>query len=356
MSLGDKLIRRALSELVPYESARRIGGTGEVWLNANENPDSADYSLSCARLNRYPEFQPAGVINGYAAYAGVTAEQLITTRGADEAIELLIRTFCEPGQDAILICPPTYGMYKISAETNATTCKQVVLDDQFQPDVDAIKAASADVKLVFLCSPNNPTGHDLESSRLLELLTFFSGKALVVVDEAYIEFSTQPSMLPLMAEYENLVILRTLSKAFGLAGIRCGFVLAQATIIEQLLKVIPPYPVPDPVAQIATQALSHEGIAKVKTQVKRLNQLKQQLFEALQHLPSVEPMPSAGNFILIRVPDANACMQACAARGIVLRNQSKQLLLENTVRITVGNAAEMAATLDALTQFYKDAA
>ncbi|GAA5219305.1 histidinol-phosphate transaminase [Corallincola platygyrae] len=355
MSLGEKLIRPALKDLVPYESARRIGGNGDVWLNANENPYSQKYQLDCSRFNRYPEFQPPAVIQGYAEYTGLAPEQVLCTRGADEGIELLIRTFCEPAKDRVLICPPTYGMYAISAETNAVETVKVVVDNDFQPDVEAIKANSKGVKLVFLCSPNNPTGHLLERERLLALLDYFSEQALVVVDEAYIEFEAETSVQSLLADYPNLVILRTLSKAFGLAGLRCGFTLASKDIIQQLSKVIAPYPVPEPVAQVAAQALSTDGLSTMRAQVAELNTFKQQFIAELSAL-GADAWPSAGNFVMVKVDDAKACMKAALDAGIILRDQSKQTKLDGCVRVTVGSKVEMERTLEALRLFLKEAA
>lgn len=255
----EKLARKQVQALTPYLSARRIGGSGDVWLNANESPFDNEYTLNLARLNRYSECQPKEMIEAYAQYAGVNAEQTITTRGADEGIELLIRAFCEPGEDAILYCPPTYGMYAISAETIGVERKVVPLTSEWQLDLDAIEAQLDNVKVVFVCSPNNPTGNLVERKDIIKLLEMTQDKAIVVMDEAYIDFCPEASTVDLLDQYPNLAILRTLSKAFALAGLRCGFTLANKELIDVLLKVIAPYPVPVPVAEIATQALSQEG-------------------------------------------------------------------------------------------------
>ena len=352
-TLAERLLRPELSDLVPYESARRLGGSGEVWLNANENPYSHGYTLDCDRFNRYPEFQPPELIARYATYAGVLEQQLLATRGADEGIELLIRTFCVPGKDKIIICPPTYGMYEISARTNIVDVTKVPLDHDYQVDVDGVLAHMDDVKLVFVCSPNNPTGHDMEPERVRKLLTELKDKAIVVIDEAYIEFSAQASVIELLTEYPNLVVLRTLSKAFALAGIRCGFTLANEPVIHQLAKIIAPYPVPEPVAQVATQALSADNLVKVKEEVKGLNQLRAEFAEAISPFTTI--YPSSGNYILCRVTDAQACMAALADAGIILRNQSKQITLQNCIRVTIGSEQEMTRTIAALTQYLKEA-
>ncbi|MGL5769112.1 MAG: aminotransferase class I/II-fold pyridoxal phosphate-dependent enzyme, partial [Plesiomonas shigelloides] len=207
----ETLARRNVRELTPYLSARRIGGQGDVWLNANEYPTSPDYQLTEAKLNRYPECQPEQVLRRYAAYAGVTSEQVLVSRGADEAIELVIRAFCEPGQDAVMFCPPTYGMYTVSAETLGVARRIVPATTDWQLDLPAIRAQMDNVKVIFVCSPNNPTGNLLRREDIVQLLDDTAGRAIVVVDEAYIEFCPQATCVPLLAQYPHLVILRTLS-------------------------------------------------------------------------------------------------------------------------------------------------
>ncbi|EJN6830101.1 histidinol-phosphate transaminase, partial [Vibrio cidicii] len=255
----EKLARKSVQQLTPYLSARRIGGCGDVWLNANESPFDNEYRTDFTRLNRYSECQPKGLIAAYAAYAGVAPEQTLTSRGADEGIELLIRAFCEPGQDAILYCPPTYGMYSVSAETIGVERKTVPLTADWQLNLNEIEANLDKVKLVFVCSPNNPTGNLVKREDIITLLEMTKDRAIVVMDEAYIDFCPEASTVSLLNEYSNLAILRTLSKAFALAGLRCGFTLANEELINVLLKVIAPYPVPVPVAEIAMQALSEAG-------------------------------------------------------------------------------------------------
>lgn len=344
-----KLARKSVQELTPYQSARRIGGTGDIWLNANEAPDSGHYALDCSRLNRYPEFQPAAVINGYADYAGVKPENVITTRGADEAIELLIRTFCEPGVDSILINPPTYGMYEVSAETCGVNIIKQDLDANFDPDYEAITAQLDSAKIVFLCAPNNPTGNLLDSARLTDLLNAAKDKAIIVCDEAYIEFCPAASQVSLLQDFDNLVILRTLSKAFALASLRCGFALASETVIELLSKVIPPYPVPEPVAQIASQALTASGIEIMTDRVAQLNGMRSAFIDELNQLTGVEKVfPATGNYVLVQFNNSQKVFSLLGEQGIVLRDFSSKARLENCIRITLGNAAEMNSTLAAL--------
>ena len=225
------------------------------------------------------------MVEGYAAYAGVNAENVLVTRGGDEGIELIIRAFCEPAQDAILFCPPTYGMYAVSAETTNVTCKTVPLDADFQLNLEAIEAQLDGVKAVFVCSPNNPTGNLLKRSDLIKLLQMTVGKAIVVVDEAYIEFCPEAAFANELQNYPNLAIIRTLSKAFALAGLRCGFVLANAELIQILSKVIAPYPIPVPSADIAAQALADANLTLVKESVQTTLNNRQWLADQLAALP-----------------------------------------------------------------------
>ncbi|MDO6526193.1 histidinol-phosphate transaminase [Motilimonas sp. 1_MG-2023] len=345
----EKLARQTVQELVPYESARRIGGKGEVWINANEAPDCSEYQLNCDRMNRYPEFQPPEVINAYASYTGLNTDQVLATRGADESIELLIRTFCEPGKDSILICPPTYGMYSVSANTCGVDIKTVPLQANFDVDYQAVADKLDSVKVVFLCAPNNPTGNMLDTKQLKQLLESAKDRALIVVDEAYIEFCIDQSQVELIEHYENLVVTRTLSKAFALASIRCGFTLAQPSVIEMMKKVIPPYPVPGPVAQIASQALSTGGLHIMEQRVTTLNALRREALAQLDSLECVtELFPATGNFILARFVDSKLAFATLAKAGIIARDFANKPRLENCIRITIGNKAEMRATIKAL--------
>ncbi len=353
MSSITHLARETVQALTPYLSARRIGGSGNVWLNANESPDCSEYQLDSRKLNRYPEFQPPALINAYADYANLKNNQILATRGADESIEILIRTFCEPGLDNILICPPTYGMYAISAETCGVGITEVALDEAFDVDYQAVSEtvlnADNHIKIVFLCAPNNPTGNMLDKSKLIELLTATQGKALIVADEAYIEFCPELSQIDLIDRFENLVITRTLSKAFALASIRCGFTLAQESVIAMLSKVIAPYPVPEPVAQIATQALSPQGLQVMRERVSTLNNNRALLQQQLQQLANVkEVFPATGNYLLVRFVDSATVFKAFARDGIIMRDFANKPRLENCIRITIGSQAEMEATLKTL--------
>ncbi|WP_217541005.1 histidinol-phosphate transaminase [Vibrio metschnikovii] len=345
----EKLARKQIQALTPYLSARRIGGSGDVWLNANESPFDNHYKTDFARLNRYSDCQPQALIQAYADYAGVKPDQVLTSRGADESIELLIRTFCEPNQDAILYCPPTYGMYAISAETFGVERKQVPLSVDWQLDLTAIEANLEQVKLVFVCSPNNPTGNLIRREDIIALLEMTQDRAIVVMDEAYIDFCPEASTVDLLQTYPNLAILRTLSKAFALAGLRCGFTLASPAIINLLLKVIAPYPVPVPVADIALQALSPSGLARTKFQVLDLSANRAYLQVGLQMVPGVEVFEGWGNYLLVKFPDGDALFKAAWEHGIILRNSP----IDNAVRISVGNREECEKVVAFVRNYYQ---
>ncbi|WP_312749412.1 histidinol-phosphate transaminase [Atlantibacter hermannii] len=344
-----ELARENVRNLTPYQSARRLGGNGDVWLNANEYPTPVEFQLTAQTLNRYPECQPKLVIERYAQYACVKPEQVLVSRGADEGIELLIRAFCEPGKDAVLYCPPTYGMYSVSAETIGVECRTVQAIDGWQLDLPAIAEKLDGVKVVFVCSPNNPTGQLINPQDIRVLLEMTRGKAIVVADEAYIEFCPQATLAGWLEEYPNLVVLRTLSKAFALAGLRCGFTLANEEIIGLLLKVIAPYPLSTPVADIAAQALSPQGIVAMRERVAEILVNRQFLIAELEKLACVEEVfGSETNYVLARITTSSAVFKSLWDQGIILRDQNKQPTLSNCLRITVGTREECQRVIDAL--------
>lgn len=346
------LARDNVRRLTPYQSARRLGGNGDVWLNANEYPVAVEYQLSQQTLNRYPACQPDELVNRYARFAGVTPAQVLVSRGADEGIDLVIRTFCEPGHDAIIYCPPTYGMYNVSAQTAGVACRCVPLLADGQLDLPAITGQLDQVKVIFVCSPNNPTGQLMRQQDIVSLLQASENRALLVLDEAYIEFCPQASLVHLLAAYPNLVILRTLSKAFALAGLRCGFTLASVEIISLLLKVIAPYPLPVPVADIAIQALSPSAIQAMRQRVAQLLVNRQFLCNALADLPCVQQvLPSETNYLLLRVRQADQVFNTLWQQGIILRNQQQQPGLQGCIRVTVGTRDECQGLINALHQY-----
>lgn len=348
--LVSSLARKSVKEITPYASARRSMSGGAIWLNANENAMATEYQIS-GDFNRYPACQPAALIQAYADYAGVEPTQVLVSRGADEGIELLIRGFCEPQQDSITICPPTYGMYAISAQSQQVATNIVPLTADFQLDVAAI--FNTKPKLVFICSPNNPTGNIIPLAQIITVLEHYKNSALVVVDEAYIEFVAENSVANLINQYANLVVLRTLSKAFALAGLRCGFTLARAEVINGLKQIIAPYPLAEPVAQIACQALQPAAINHMQQNVVIINQLRDHFIRFASSLDGIERVwPSDANFVLLQVPNATQVVTALQQQGILVRNQSSQLGLSQVIRVSIGCAAEMQALQHAMSNLF----
>lgn len=344
----NNLSRKNIQALTPYQSARRLGGKGDIWLNANEYPISPNFDLTNRTFNRYPEPQPQAVVEGYAAYAGVSPDNVLVSRGGDESIELIIRAFCEV-DDKVMYCPPTYGMYAVSAETCGIACKTVPLTADFQLNLVEIERQLDGVKVVFVCSPNNPTGNLIKRSDLLALLQMTAGRAIVVVDEAYIEFCPEATMATELANYPHLAIIRTLSKAFALAGLRCGFTLANVALIQVLQKVIAPYPLPVPVSDIAAQALQPQGLAQMQRSVAELLANRADLQKNLENLPLVEQVyPSEANYLLVKFKDGQKVFRSLWEQGIILRDQHKALNLKDCVRITVGTKEENDKVLEAI--------
>jgi len=357
-TLINKLAREELVDMVPYQSARRLFASGnteqansKTWLNANEAPGQGEYQLSSENINRYPDFQPDNLLTAYSSYCGLPREQVLATRGADEGIELIIRSFCKAYQDNILICPPTYGMYAISAENHGAGIVKVPLIDDFQLDLAGLKAQVGKVKVVFLCSPGNPTGNLLAKADIIQAIELFKDNAIVVVDEAYIEFSAENTSTPLLAEYDNVIVLRTLSKAFALAGLRCGFTLASEQIITLLSKVIAPYPISAPVAEIASKAII-DDLATMTARVADCSTVKAELSTWLnQQAWCQHVMPSDANFVLFRCisdSEKNRIFNLLVANNMLIRDQSKQLQLAHCLRISIGSAQEITQLKEVL--------
>lgn len=347
-----KLLRKNLLNLVPYQSARKLGGQGTIWLNANENPLSPHFHLKSESFNRYPEPQPQKVLEYYADYSEVKPENILITRGGDEGIELIIRAFCEPNQDAVLFCPPTYGMYAVSAETHGVKLITINQTANFQLDLKRIHYAlenSSAIKVLFICNPNNPTGTLLNHSDILTLLEMTRHRAIVVIDEAYIEFSSSKSYVLELQNNPHLAIIRTLSKAFGLAGLRCGFVLANPELIRILNKVIAPYPIPIPVADIAEQALLPQGIDKMRERVEDILENRSWLICELKKISMIiEIFDTAANYVLVKFKDGQKVFNSLWEQGIILRDQNKVSGLANCIRITVGTAEENRRVIEAI--------
>lgn len=351
MSIARKLARKELIDMVPYQSARRLfasGNTpqGKIWLNANEASGDGNYQVNSDSINRYPDFQPASLLNAYSEYCDLSVDNILATRGADEGIELIIRTFCRAYQDSVLICPPTYGMYAISAENHGAGIIKVPLTAEMSLNLTDLTAQVGQAKVVFLCSPGNPTGNLLAQQDIEAALELFSDTAIVVVDEAYIEFCSEQSVANWLNKYPHLVILRTLSKAFALAGLRCGFTLASSEIIAMLSKVIAPYPISAPVAEIASNALAKPGLEQMNMRVQDTGVLRAQLstWLAAQSWCS-QVFASDANFVLFRCQNLELkdfIFDSLVAKGILIRDQSKQPNLANCLRISIGSEHELS--------------
>ncbi|MGF1843714.1 histidinol-phosphate transaminase [Vibrio clamense] len=347
-SLASCLVPEAVKKLIPYQSARRIGGAGRIWLNANELETPVQYGSSVQAYNRYPDFLPHDIAAAYQSYCQIDSPT-VAVRGADEAIDLLIRTFCQPGRDRVLICPPTYAMYEFCADALAIETIQVPLLDSFNLNVEAVIEQSHNANLVFLCSPNNPTGNVIPKEEIIRVLDATQQHAIVVVDEAYIEFEMKTSVVSLIEQYPNLVVIRTLSKAFGLAAVRCGFILADESVMEYVAKLIPPYPMPDCVAEIVLQALSQEGLETIATSTNELIDVKTWFIKELEKFECIEKIyPSATNFVLLRVSESFDLFNLLLSNGIVTRNQGHEPALRNCIRITIGTKESMAEVLKVL--------
>ncbi len=344
------LVRPEILALAPYSSARKESKGGRVWLDANENPETP--AVHQPFLNRYPDPQPPVLLERLAGLYGAPPAQLLVTRGSDEGIDLLLRTFCRAGRDAILITPPTYGMYVVAAGIQGAGVVPVPLvrNTNFSLDADAVlRAVTPAVKLVFLCSPNNPTGALLARSAVLQVVRGVAGRAVVVVDEAYVDFSGQPSLAAEIPVNPNLVVLRTLSKAFGLAGARVGTTIAHPAVIGVLQKVIAPYPIPAPVVAAALAALEPDAIAAARASVATLVAERQRLLAALPKLAAVKQVwPTDANYVLVEVADAGKTMALARGTGVIWRDRSKDV--PNAIRITVGTAAENDETLEILSR------
>ena len=351
MGLAEKLAAPQFKDLQAYQSARRIGGIGNIYLNANESPYPAFRMSAGESWQRYPDFLPAQLTAQYAAYAGVPAGQVITTRGADEGIDLMVRAFCEPRRDAVIINPPTYSMYEFIARAHQVDVIAAPLSDSFDPDVEANCLTAPGTKLIFFCCPNNPTGNLPDRDAVIAVAERNRNDAFVIIDEAYIEYCPDHSFAALIDEYPNLVVLRTLSKAFGLAAIRIGFLLADPEVIALLAKLIAPYPIPDPSARIALNALSKDGIDYMRQQRDKTLADRERYRQRLAGLACVETVyPSATNFLLMKLTDSDEVFDYLRQKEIILRDQSQAPGLSNHLRITIGTAQEMEQVITCLSQ------
>lgn len=348
MSVLD-LARPELRALQPYSSARMEATGGKIWLNANELPWAQASELA---LNRYPEPQPAELLDGLAQLYGVARDQVFVGRGSDEAIDLLTRGFCAAGASNIIISPPTFGMYAVAARIQGAAVREVPLRAErgYALDVDALLAAvSRQTRLVHLCTPNNPTGNCLPPEQLERLAEALRGRAVLVVDEAYAEFSDAASATRLLPRYDHVVVLRTLSKAHGLAGARIGVALAAPEIIELLRRIMPPYPLPCASIAAALAALQPEALRLTGERLLLIRLQRELLRAALAAHPCVlEVLPSEANFLAARFVDAAGIYSRLCAAGIIVRSLQKYPGLHDALRVSVGTPEENALLLATL--------
>ncbi|HET7269372.1 MAG TPA: histidinol-phosphate transaminase [Oleiagrimonas sp.] len=349
MSVLD-LARPEVRELAPYSSARMEAGSAAVMLNANESPWPATAGTDSG-LNRYPEPQPTELCARLAGCYGVRTDQLLLSRGSDEAMDLLVRAFCRPGRDAIAICPPTFGMYAVCAGVQGADIVQVPLDAGFGLDTEAVLAACTPaVKLLFLCSPNNPTGGVIAHETVARLAAALAEQTVVVVDEAYVEFAEGDSVATLLAAHQNIAVLRTLSKAWALAGARIGALLADPEVIALLRRIMPPYPLPTTSVDAALVVLRDDGEQRMQARVATIRSERERLREGLGKLPGVrDVLPSQANFLLVRLDDAKGTYRRLIEQGIVVRDVGHYHGLDGCLRISVGSPEENTRLLKAMT-------
>jgi histidinol-phosphate aminotransferase len=343
----QKLVRENVRNLKPYLSARlEFTGKASVFLDANENAYGSPLSEN---FNRYPDPLQWQLKFQLAKIKGVPAENICIGNGSDEIIDLAYRIFCNPGKDNVIICPPTYGMYAVNADINDVEIRKVNLTEVFQLNVDGImQATDANTKLLFICSPNNPTGNNMNRADVEVLLNNFPG--IVIIDEAYINYSNQKTFTQELTAYPNLIVMQTLSKAWGLAALRLGFCFASLDIIDLFNKVKPPYNINDASQEAAMQAL--QNTAQVNEWIRETVQQKERLMNALIDFSFVKKVyRSDANFILVKVTDADTLYQYLAAREIVVRNRSKETGCENCLRISIGVPEENDQLLSALKKY-----
>lgn len=343
----DNLVRENIRNLVPYSTARHeFTGRAAVFLDANENAFGSPLETN---YNRYPDPLQIELKNKISEIKGVPVPNIFIGNGSDEAIDLLFRIFCEPGKDNVMILPPTYGMYEVCAGINDVKVKKVNLTPAFQLDFDAIeKGIDPFTKILFICSPNNPTGNSINRADVEVLLNNFEG--IIVIDEAYINFARQKTFIPELMEYPNLVILQTLSKAWGLAGLRLGMAFAGTPIIEYMNRVKYPYNISTATQQLSLEAL--QNISTVNDWIEVTVTEREWLRNALTSLRYVvEIYPSDANFLLVKMNSARQVYEYLSDRGIIVRDRSRVILCDDCLRITVGTPDENRLLMDTLAQY-----
>lgn len=353
MSTVSALLRSDLRDFGGYRSARTDKVNGDVWLNANESP-WANPGTPASDLRRYPSPQPERLRSALAGLYHVTPEQLLAGRGSDEAIDLLLRAFCMPGQDRIVIAPPVFGMYMVCARLHGTAVIEVPLVDgaaglnaDLDAMVDAVLANNA--RLLFLCSPGNPSGEALSLDAIARVAERLRGRAIVVADEAYAEFSDQSSATGLLETHDNIAVLRTLSKAHALAAARIGCVIGSSEMIDALRRCQAPYPIPQPCADVACEALSERALQVTRKRVSEIIAERLNVEKSIESLPGVRRVyASQGNFLLVRFDDAEDAFQRLLQAGVVVRDMRSQQQLDDALRITIGSPEQNSQVLEAL--------
>ena len=343
----NNLARENIRRLKPYSSARsEFAGTAEIFLDANEN---AFGSPAGNGYNRYPDPLQTQLKDRIAEMNSISASQIFVGNGSDEAIDLLFRIFCKPAVDEVIICPPTYGMYRVSADINDVKIREVQLTDDFQLDVNGILSAANEItKLVFICSPNNPTGNLMRGEDVVKVLTNFEG--IVVIDEAYIHFADEPSMIADLENFPNLVVMQTFSKAWGMAGVRVGVAFASREIISLMNAVKPPYNVSSIAQRSVVDAIADR--AMVEKWIDQTLAERNRLALALDSYAFVQRVyPSDANFLLVKTTDSPAIYRFLIEQKIVVRDRSSVQLCEGCLRITVGTPQENQRLLKALAKF-----
>ena len=343
----DRLIRNNIKKLKPYSSARsEYSGQASVFLDANENSFGSPLTKW---YNRYPDPLQWDVKRKLSTIKNVPAENILLGNGSDECIDLLIRAFCDPGVDNIIICPPTYGMYEVYANINQVAINEVPLLSNFQLNLEGLESIiNAHTKLIFLCSPNNPTGNSLHREDIEIVLNNFDG--IVVVDEAYINYSRQRSFLTELSEYPNLVVMQTFSKAWGLAALRLGMAFASKDIIQVLNKIKPPYNINAATQELALKALDH--LDEVNAMIRETVQEREMLMKELVNIQRIQKVfPSDANFLLVKMEGATAVYDYLKSQGIIVRNRSNIVLCEDSLRITIGTPQQNQTLIAALKNY-----
>ncbi len=343
----DLLVRNNIKAMAPYSSARHeYGGMASIFLDANEN---AFGSPLAGNYNRYPDPLQLKLKEKLSQVKDIQACKIFLGNGSDEAIDLLFRIFCEPGRDNVIICPPTYGMYEVCAAVNNVRVKNVSLTNEFQLDLKGIAKGVNDFsKIIFICSPNNPTGNSINKKDIEAILEYFNG--LIIIDEAYINYAEQESFITKLSEYPNLVVLQTLSKAWGLAGLRLGMAFANEPVINYLNKIKYPYNISTTTQQLTMEALNN--ILSVQNWTKTTIEQREKLKEELLKLSFTQIVyPSDANFILVKMTEAKKIYEFLSAKGIIVRDRSNVLLCENCLRITIGTPEENKKFIETIKQF-----